>query len=244
MRKWHDDDIAALEEAFGCTFPNGLLLEQAFVHPSDDTPGRANYQRLEFLGDEVVGLAVSTILYRRFPGAGEGALSRARAHLIDEKGLADIARTLDLGRFLLLGKGEEKTNGRAKDSILADVFEALMAVVYLSHDWETVLSVAEKLFVPRLGDATDIETFLRHIDRDYKTRLQEIVQGLGDPAPRYTLVEKSGPDHRARFVVECSARGLTTYGEGNNRKKAEQEAARKLLSLLQCPSTSAQKGGD
>ncbi len=226
-------DPSSLEQALGCTFPDRALLEQAFVHPSDDTPGRPNYQRLEFLGDEVVGLAVSTLLYRRFPDADEGRLTRARAHLIDEEGLADVARSIDLGRFLSLGKGEEKTSGREKDSILADAFEALMAVVFLSCGWTVVLSVAERLFGPRLGACADIATFLRHIDRDYKTRLQEVLQNLGEPVPAYMVAEKNGPDHETRFTVECRALGLVAYGEGRNRKKAEQEAARRFLALMQ-----------
>ncbi len=225
-------DIASLEQALGCTFPDRALLEQAFVHPSDDTPGRPNYQRLEFLGDEVVGLAVSTLLYRKFPDADEGQLTRARAHLIDEEGLADVARSIDLGRFLSLGKGEEKTSGREKDSILADAFEALMAVVFLSRGWGTVLTAVERLFNPRLGDSSDIAVFLHHIDRDYKTRLQEVLQNLGEPLPTYVVVEKTGPDHQARFTVECRALGFTACGEGSNRKKAEQEAARHFLALM------------
>ncbi len=227
-----DLDIKTLEQALGCEIPDRALLAQAFVHPSHDVSGTANYQRLEFLGDEVVGLAVSTLLFLRFPDADEGHLTRARAHLIDEEGLAEMARALNLGPFLALGKGEEKTSGREKDSILADAFEALMAVVFLTCGWETAFAVIERLFGPKMGGCRDIADFLHRIDRDYKTRLQEVAQELGEPLPTYMLVKKEGPDHEARFTIECHALGRTVRGEGKNRKRAEQEAARRLLVLL------------
>jgi len=226
------DRVKELETSLGVRFPDKALLDRALTHSSCEAAGDADYQRLEFLGDEVVGLAVSTLLYRRFPDAEEGDLTRARAHLIDETGLAGTARSLDLGAFLLLGKGEEKTSGREKDSILADAFEALMAVVYLSLGWEAAFAVVERLFAPRFGSAPDIASFLCRIDRDHKTHLQEILQQLGRPLPTYEVVGKQGPDHEALFTVECRALGFSARGEGRNRKKAEQEAARRLLALM------------
>lgn len=224
--------VKELETALGCRLADTTLLEQAFVHPSLDTAGSANYQRLEFLGDEVAGLAVSILLYRRFPDAEEGQLSRARAYLTNEGSFADIARTLGLGDLLILGKGEEKTAGREKDSILADVFESLMAVIFLSSGWDTALKVAERIFIPRFGAAADVEGLLRHIDQDHKSHLQELAQMTGQQLPSYTLAGKEGPDHESLFTVECRALGLTATGTGRNRKAAEQEAARRLLDLL------------
>ncbi len=224
--------VKELETALGFRFPDRELLEQAFIHPSLDTEGTATYQRLEFLGDEVVGLAVSTLLYRRFPDAEEGKLSRARANLIDEAGLAELARALDLGALMLLGKGEEKTRGREKESILADMFESLLAVVYLTGGWEKAFGAVERLFTPRFGASRDIEGLLLHIDRDHKTRLQEIAQDQGEPLPEYLIVDKQGPDHESLFTVECRVLGVTAQGSGRNRKAAEQESARRLLLLL------------
>jgi ribonuclease III len=224
--------ITELEAALGYRFPDRALLEQAFVHSSDDSAGRVNYQRLEFLGDEVVGLAVSTLLFRRFTGADEGTLSRARANLIDEAGLADLARALGLGALLVLGKGEELSGGREKESILADVFESLMAVVYLTGGWEAAFRVIDILFTPRFGESRDIEALLLHIDRDHKTRLQEITQKTGDPLPEYLVIEKIGPEHESLFTVECRALGFSARGNGRNHKAAQQDSARRMIALL------------
>ncbi len=221
--------VAELEAALKYTFKNIDLLEQAFIHPSNDFPGKHDYQRLEFLGDEVVGLAVSTLLYMRYPDAGEGQLSKARANLIDENALASHARSLGLGNMIVLGRGEEKQGGREKDSIISDVFESLMAVIYLESGWSELFSVMERLFTPLLVRSHTMEELLLHINRDYKTRLQEIAQNLDLPLPVYTIVEKTGPEHEVVFTIECSTMGYVVRGVGRNKKAAEQDAARRIL---------------
>ena len=210
-------------------FKDAVLLERAFTHPSADTAGGGHYQRLEFLGDEVVGLGVSKLLYDTFPEAEEGKLSKARSNLIDEAGLAFNAKGLDLGELLILGKGEEKMEGRAKDSILADSFESMMAVIFIESGWDTVFTIIKDIFVPLINASPDIEDLLNHINRDYKTRLQEIAQELELPLPQYVVTGRAGPEHELFFTIECLAMGFNATGFGKNKKAAEQDAAMKIL---------------
>lgn len=221
--------IAELEKKLNYKFADLDFLELAFTHPSAESADKGNYQRLEFLGDEVVGLGVSLLLYKTFPGAEEGKLSKARSNLIDEQGLAFNAKGLDLGSLMVLGKGEEKMYGREKDSILSDMFESLMAVIFLEAGWMTVLRIITEIFTPLINASPDITDLLDHINRDYKSRLQEIAQELELPLPHYEIVEKLGPEHDLMFVIECSAMGFTCRGVGRNKKAAEQDAAMKIL---------------
>ncbi len=223
------ESIAELEEALDYKFKDYLLLQKALSHPSTDFPVEECYQRLEFLGDEVVGLAVSTILFRAFPNAEEGSLTKARANLIDESGLAMLSRQLKLDDMVLLGKGEEKGDGRKKDSIVSDIFESTLAVIYIESGWNKAFSIVDKLVSPMIAASSNIEELLLHINRDYKTRLQEIAQNLEMPLPEYELVDKIGPEHSATFVVRCSAMGYSFEGNGRNKKSAEQEAAKMIL---------------
>lgn len=220
---------AELEKALNYKFKNIELFEQAFIHPSNDALKRQDYQRLEFLGDEVVGLAVSTMLFKKFPEAEEGQLSKARANLIDELGLASISRSLNLSAMLLLGKGEDRHGGREKESIAADVFESLMAVIYMESGWIEAFRIIENIFEPLISGSRDIDDLLAHINRDYKTRLQEIVQELDLPLPDYKVVEKVGPEHETIFTIECNTMSYCVKGVGKNKKSAEQDAARKIL---------------
>jgi ribonuclease III len=221
--------VKELEEKLKYVFKDHSLLEEAFTHPSADIPEKKDYQRLEFLGDEVVGLGVSLLLYKNFPKAEEGRLSKARSNLIDEAGLSFNARNLDLGKMIVLGWGEEKMDGRNKDSILSDTFESLMAVIFLESGWDAVLSIITDIYTPLIEASPDIDDLLDHINRDYKTRLQEIAQELELPLPVYTLVDKSGPEHSLLFTIECNAVGFTATGTGKNKKAAEQDAAFKIL---------------
>ncbi len=222
--------VEELEKKLNYKFANLELLETAFTHPSAETAEKGkNYQRLEFLGDVVVGLAVSKLLYLTFPEAEEGKLSKARSNLIDEQGLAYNAKALQLGELMILGKGEEKMYGREKESILSDVFEALMAVIFLEAGWMTVLRIITEIFTPLIDASPDIVDLLDHINRDYKSRVQEIAQELALPLPVYTVVEKTGPEHDLVFVTECSAMGFTSTGFGHNKKASEQDAAMKIL---------------
>ncbi|HRZ79320.1 MAG TPA: ribonuclease III [bacterium] len=221
--------ITELEKKLSYFFKDTELLERAFTHPSADTSGIGHYQRLEFLGDEVVGLGVSKLLYETFPDAEEGKLSKARSNLIDEAGLAFNAKGLDLGELLILGKGEEKMEGRAKDSILADAFESLMAVIFIESGWDTAFKIITDIFTPLINASPDIEDLLNHINRDYKTRLQEIAQELELPLPIYAVKGREGPEHELFFTIECTAMGFSTTGSGRNKKAAEQDAAMKIL---------------
>jgi ribonuclease III len=199
--------VEELEKKLKYKFKNRALLEEAFTHPSADIPEKKDYQRLEFLGDEVVGLGVSMLLYRYYPKAEEGKLSKARSNLIDESGLSFNARNLDLGKMVVLGWGEEKMDGRNKDSILSDTFESLMAVIFLESGWETAFEVMTDIFIPLIEASADIDDLLDHINRDYKTRLQEIAQELELPLPVYTMTDRSGPEHELVFThshpIDC-----------------------------------------
>ncbi len=221
--------VRELESALKYSFTNLELLERAFIHPSSEYTDNRNYERLEFLGDEVVGLGISTILFETFPAAGEGDLSKARANLIDEQGLATISRSLNLGSMLILGKGEEKGGGRDKDSIISDIFESLMAVIYIESGWEKVFPIMRNIFTPLIGGNRDIEELLNHINRDYKTRLQELAQNLELDLPVYKIVDREGPEHNITFTVECDAMGFVKRGRGKNKKSAEQSAAHQIL---------------
>jgi len=221
--------VKELEKKLNYKFLDLDLLKEAFTHPSASANDEKDYQRLEFLGDEVVGLGVSKLLYSQFPKAEEGKLSKARSNLIDEAGLAFNSRTLDLGSLLILGKGEEKMHGREKDSILSDAFESMLGVIFLESGWDKTFSVIEDIFIPLVNASPDIEDLLNHINRDYKTRLQEIAQELELPLPEYTIVEKTGPEHELMFTIECSAVGFSCTGTGKNKKSAEQAAAMQIL---------------
>lgn len=222
--------VEELEKKLNYKFADLALLESAFTHPSAESAEKGNnYQRLEFLGDAVVELAVSRLLYKTFPEAEEGKLSKARSNLIDEQGLAYNAKGLELGALMILGKGEEKMFGREKDSILADIFESLMAVIFLEAGWMTVLRILTEIFTPLIDASPDIVDLLDHINRDYKSRLQEIAQELALPVPTYTVAGKMGPEHDLLFVIECSSMGFTSKGYGRNKKAAEQDAAMKIL---------------
>lgn len=223
------ESVAELEEALDYKFKDYLLLQKALSHPSTDFPVEECYQRLEFLGDAVVGLAVSKILFDTFPHSEEGGLTKARSNLIDESGLALLSRQLKLDKMVLLGKGEEKGDGRSKDSIISDIFESTLAVIYTESGWKVAFDVVEKLVTPMIATSKTIEELLLHINRDYKTKLQEIAQTLEMPLPEYDLVEKIGPEHSATFVVKCNAMGYSFEGRGRNKKSAEQEVAKMIL---------------
>jgi ribonuclease III len=217
---------AAIEAGLGHRFirPDGIAL--ALTHRSFAAEA-ANNEKLEFLGDAVLALAMSDLLMARFPEANEGDLSKIRASLVNADVLARKARELDLGSHLRLGKGEEKTGGRDKSSILAAGYEALLGAVYLDAGYEAARRVVEAHFT------ADIEEHLTVGLRDYKTRLQEVTQRLFRETPLYTLVEESGPDHEKRFVAEIAINGRR-YGSGVGRSKktAEQAAAGEALAAL------------
>ena len=223
---------AELEGRLGHSFRNAALRETAMTHTSwvneAGQPERSDNERLEFLGDAVLDLVVSDLLMRRFPDRREGDLSRARAALVSETGLAQVALALDLGRFILLGKGEERTGGRGRPSILANALEALMGAIYMDAGFDVAAAVALRLFESR------IEEVDQHARLDYKSRLQERAQALWQTAPVYEVVAEEGPDHDKRFEVALSLAGRP-YGRaiGRSKKEAEQGAAAAALDAIE-----------
>src|SRR5579862_5929579 len=220
-----DDPRAALERALGHRFTRPEHLALALTHRSS---GEAdNNEKLEYLGDAVLALAMADLLMVRFPEARVGELSKMRASLVNADVLARKAREMDLGRWLRVGKGEEKSGGRAKPSILAAAYEAVLGAVYLDAGFECARAVVESHFA---AEATLDATFGL---RDYKTGLQELTQRLFRETPAYTLVEESGPDHAKRFVVEIAIGGRPrARGVGASKKSAEQAAAMEALAAL------------
>lgn len=227
------DPVGALEARLGVTFRDraralAALTHKSYVNEHRDEPGLADNERLEFLGDAVIDLAVSHRLMERFPGAKEGELSKMRAAVVDEAGLAGLARGLDLGPILRLGRGEELTGGRAKASLLADAMEAVIAAVFLGEGLPPVLGIVDRF----LGEAF-ARAAAGTLDRDYKTQLQELSQSRLRATPRYRVVAERGPDHSKVFEVETDLRGeVLGRGEGRSKKDAEQAAARLALEAL------------
>ena len=227
--------VSTLEERTGVAFRAPLTARAAVTHRSfvNEHPGEGleDNERLEFLGDAVIDLAISHRLMERFPAASEGELSKMRAAVVDEPGLAGLARALELGSLLRLGRGEELTGGREKPSLLADAMEAVVAAVYLEGGLPAVLGLVDRY----LGEVFD-RASAGTLDRDYKTQLQEVAQGRFRLAPRYRVVAELGPDHAKRFDVEVELRGeVVGRATGRSKKDAEQAAARQALEALAAP---------
>ncbi len=202
------------------------LFHLALTHRSAEGPSN---ERLEFLGDSVLNLLLSERLYREFPQANEGDLSRLRARLVSEEPLAEVAQAMQLGELLLLGSGELKTGGFRRQSILADAFEALCGALYLDGGLEVVRSKIGPLFEARIGALPEPASL-----KDAKTRLQEYLQAQGRSLPVYTVKRTSGEPHAQTFVVSCSVAhaDVDTEGEGPSRRRAEQAAAQAALQAL------------
>jgi ribonuclease-3 len=204
------------------------LLEQALTHRS--AHARHN-ERLEFLGDSLLGSIVAEALYAHWPQADEGALTRARAELVRESSLAAIARDMDLGSRIVLGPGELKSGGHRRDSILSDALEAVVAAIYLDSDYPTCRAVV----LPWFAAGIDALPPPHKVGKDAKTRLQEWLQGRQRPLPRYELLHESGEEHARRFVVRCvlADDAMHAEGEAGSRRAAEQLAAEGVLAQLQ-----------
>ncbi|HXX32218.1 MAG TPA: ribonuclease III [Myxococcaceae bacterium] len=225
--------VARLEERLGVSGLDAGLGLAALTHKSYCNEHRdesaLDNERLEFLGDAVVDLAVSHRLMERFPAADEGELSKLRALVVNEEALARIARELHLGELLRMGRGEELTGGRDKSSVLADALEAVVASVYLSFGLPGALSLVDRHFGEALEGVADGRS-----GDDYKTRLQELMQVRSRTAPRYRVVREDGPDHAKVFEVEVSVGGeLFARASGRSKKEAEQAAAQKTLAMLE-----------
>ena len=216
-----------LQAELGYTFKDPALLLRCLTHVSyDRQKSEGHNEVLEFLGDAVLDLAVSDLLIRHNPEKSEGDLSRMRAGLVNSSVLAEKAALLNLGAVLRIGKGEERSGGRTKPSILAGAFEALLGGVYQEGGYEAAHGVVERYFA---ADVTT-KTLGQH---DYKTRLQEISQMLFHAPPNYRVVSETGPDHEKRFVTEIVVGGkVLGKGEGKSKKQSEQEAAKKALDAL------------
>ncbi len=219
-----------LEERLGYKFNNINLLKNALTHSSYANEVRGGFssnERLEFLGDSVLSIVVSDYIYKHYPNMPEGELTKLRASLVCEKSLCAFSRELELGNYLMLGKGEEKGGGRERDSILADAFEAVLAAIYLDGGMEPARRHVMN-FVLRELQHTDDEVF-----KDYKTALQEIIQRNPEEAVSYILTGESGPDHDKEFTVEVRLNSnVIGRGTGKNKKRAEQMAAKEALMLM------------
>lgn len=219
-----------LEERLGYKFNNINLLKNALTHSSYANEVRGGFssnERLEFLGDSVLSIVVSDYIYKHYPNMPEGELTKLRASLVCEKSLCAFSRELELGNYLMLGKGEEKGGGRERDSILADAFEAVLAAIYLDGGMEPARHHVMN-FVLRELQHTDDEVF-----KDYKTALQEIIQRNPEEAVSYILTGESGPDHDKEFTVEVRLNSnVIGRGTGKNKKRAEQMAAKEALMLM------------
>ncbi len=230
MQKDLENKFADLEARIGHTFTDRSLLEEALTHRSaaNELSGRiADNQRLEFFGDSILGFLVSHLLFVCFPEAQEGELTRMRAALVDEQNLFLIAGRLELGTFLHLGKGEEKSRGREKRSILADACEAVIAAVFLDGGIRSVRGVVRRLF----GDS--VAAALSGNAQDYKSELQELVQSRSVPAPKYEMTGTDGPDHEKIYTVSVFLEGLPVgSGSGRSKKEAQQAAACEALAAL------------
>ncbi|NMC74707.1 MAG: ribonuclease III [Geobacteraceae bacterium] len=224
--------LQELESVIGYQFSDRKLLIEAVTHRSyvneARSSGMLDNQRLEFFGDAVLGLLISSRLLRILPVSSEGNLSRTRASLVDAETLAGLAEKIDLGRYLLLGRGEEKSGGRKKKSLLADAFESLVAAVYLDGGIGKAEQLVDRLFGSLLSPDAVSEA-----DRDYKTRLQEISHALCGSSPEYIHESVTGPDHDLCFSVAVSVGGERFgRGVGKSKKEAEQAAAREALEAL------------
>jgi len=224
--------LSELEQKIGYSFRSRALLDRSLTHRSFANERVAQNCRhneaMEFLGDAVLGFVVSAWLLERFPELSEGKLSKMKAYLVSEARLVELAEAIELGRYILLNRGEEKTGGRRKRALLADAYEALIGVIYIDGG----IATAERFLRRELRDKVKGIDPSAMIGADFKSALQEHLQAAGGPAPEYAVVDVLGPDHRRTFCIELriAGRGITR-SEGHSIKLAQQEAARRALDL-------------
>lgn len=224
-------DLSEFENRIGYTFQSRDLLTRALTHKSYSHEARQqdihDNETFEFLGDSVLGFVIGDLLFRRFPSLDEGALSKIKAYLVSANSLAAKAREYGMGDVIYLGIGEEKSGGRKKESLLANLFEAMIAGIYLDGGIDAARALIERSFVDDL-ERIDADDLLFH---DYKTALQELAQGKGLQLPEYNVVGEVGPDHDKRFIVEVKIGSLAARGEGSSKKEAQQQAAKEALKM-------------
>ncbi|NNE67752.1 MAG: ribonuclease III [Pyrinomonadaceae bacterium] len=228
--------ISGLERKIGYTFKNGKLLEQAMTHRSwafenvegatDSSVRDIENETLEFVGDSVVGLVVAEELFKQNDKVSEGDLTLMKHHLVSTEKLAEIAKDIDLGGFLRVGRGEEKTGGRRKQALLANTFEALIAAVFFDGGYIEARNVMKRIFVNEFKSITPKKSL------DYKTLLQETLQAEKLPAPIYNLLKTEGPSHQRVFTVEAVWNDGKSRGSGSSIKAAEMTAASRALKML------------
>jgi len=219
-------NLERLQKKLGVKFDKPSLLEQALTHRSI---GNSNNERLEFLGDSILGFVVADKIYQKFPEADEGIMSRLRANIVNGDSLADVATSLRLGEELLLGPGELKSGGRNRPSILSDAVEAIIGAIYKDDSLLAAQAWIEKHFANKLN-ALSTQAAIK----DPKTRLQEYLQSRGEQVPDYKLMSTTGLDHNQLFTVECCVAIInqTFTASASSRKKAEQKSAHKVLEKL------------
>jgi len=215
-----------LQKNINYHFSDAALLKQALTHRSVN---KNNNERLEFLGDSILGCVISHELYHRFPLVDEGQLSRLRSSLVRGQTLAKLAKTLNLSETLVLGQGELKSGGFRRESIQADAFEAILGAIFLDSDYLTVSTVILKLYDELLNDASPDDSL-----KDFKTQLQELLQKKGHSLPLYELIKTKGQDHNAVFFVSCHIKefNLTVEENAKSIKRAEQACAESILGSL------------
>lgn len=221
--------LAALEQRLGHDFADPSLLRRALCHRSwvAEHDGEVSNERLEFLGDAVLGWAVADLVFRNFADLAEGALTDLRKSVVNATALAEVAAELHVGEHLLLGKGEDAAGGRQKVSILSDAMEALLGAVYLDGGRDDAFVLVERLFLPRLEDAVGSLDWL-----DFKSALQEVLSRRGRPSPDYKI-RSTGPDHdKVFYATVLVAKEQLGYGEGRSKKTAEQAAAAEAFARL------------
>jgi ribonuclease-3 len=228
-------DVAVLEAVLGYEFRDREPLLRALTHKSRayeqscSGDGTADNEQLEFLGDAVLGLVVSDVLLRQFPSYSEGQLTKLRAQLVSETHLHEVAQSLGLGEYLLLGRGEEMSGGRAKKALLADAVEAIIAAAYLDGGLPAASAIIQRHVIGR-AEALDIAV---PGVNDYKSALQHLAQSLHLPQPRYTIVRADGPEHAKTFIVEARVGAQwVSQADGPSKKSASQRAARLILEHL------------
>lgn len=222
-------DVQQFQQNIGYEYRNRNLMLEALTHPSSGKDGKSikHNQRLEFLGDSVLSIIVSQHLFEHYTDLLEGQLTKLRASLVCEKSLHEFAKQISLGQFLILGNGEELTGGRARPSILADAFEAVLGSIYLDGGLEPARQFVLR-FIPKNMMLKDMSK-----SSDYKTTLQEIIQKNPEEKVEYVTVEEKGPDHDKIFTVEVHLNSnVIGVGEGKSKKQAEQCAAKEALKLM------------